>query len=171
MRAYAVSQGLLEEKSQLHHDATVYNDEFDRKVDYEVRRTAKEESGNVMDAWLSGFMALGVEGTLKVLVECGDDAVRVDRIVNRDEVGVMEAKKHIFEREEKNLKKWQRMYKREWDEWVVKRRLLPASASIDFWISDLYDLVIDTFSHSKEEALELVMKELGGSKDREKDLC
>lgn len=160
MRAYAIREGLFDEDNHFHHDATVYGEEFDRRVDYEVRRTAEKEKGNVMDAWLSGFMTLGVDSTLRVLVVCSDDAIRVDRVMNRDEVSVTEAKKHIFEREEKNRKKWQRMYENEWSNWVVDEGILPPRATIDFWDPKLYDLVVDTYSNSKEQSLDMVMERL-----------
>ena len=162
MRAYAIREGLFDENNNLHHDATVYGEEFDRQIDFEVRRTAESEEGNVMDAWLSGFMTIGVEGTLRVLAMCSDDAVRVDRIVNRDNVSVVDAKKHIFLREEKNLTKWSKMYAKEWGEWVVKTGLMPKGEAIDFWNPNLYDLVIDTFSSPKDESLRMVMDKLVG---------
>ena len=164
MRAYAIEQGLFDEGGNLHHDATVYDDEFDRKVDFGMRDKLEESEGNILDAWLSGFMAQQVKGTLKVLVLCSDDAVRVDRIVNRDKVNVSDAKKHIFEREEKNFIKWSRLYKEEWQEWVVKQGTVKPDDEIDFWQANLYDLVIDTFSYSKDETLKKVLEELGVDK-------
>lgn len=163
MRAYAIKIGVFDEKTGFHHDATVYDDEFDRQVDYGVRQKVEEAQGNVLDAWLSGFMTLGKPKVLKVLVYCSDDAVRIDRIVNRDKVNVEQAKKHVFEREQKNLTKWQRMYAKEWQEWVVDSGVLPPEAEIDFWNQKLYDVAIDTFRYSKEETLDKVMEALEGT--------
>jgi cytidylate kinase len=160
MRAYAIEKGLFNKGGNLHHDATVYNDDFDRQVDFGMRKKLISDNGNVLDSWLSGFMGQGVEGTLKVLVWCSDDGIRVDRIVNRDKVNVEEAKKHIFEREEKNYLKWSRMYESEWNEWVVQPGVVGSTEKIDFWHQNLYDLVIDTYSHSKTETLELVLEQL-----------
>jgi len=87
-------------------------------------------------------------------MNCSNDAVRVDRIVNRDNVSVAKAKDHIFEREQKNLGKWTRMYQKEWREWV-------GQDEIDFYSFDLYDLVIDTYSYDREETLNLVLQKLG----------
>jgi len=161
MRAYAIEQGLFDKNCKVHHDATVYNDEFDRQVDFQTRKAVQNGEGKVIDAWLSGFMAQGIEGTLKVLVMCSDDPVRVDRLVNRDNISVTEAKKHIFEREQKNLEKWQRMYAKEWQDWVVSKNPKLANEPIYFWRPELYDLVLDTYTLSKEQTLKKVLEKLG----------
>ena len=114
-------------------------------------------SGCVYESWLSGFLAQQVEGTFKILVYCSDDAVRVDRIANRDDVTIEEAKEHIFAREDKNLAKWAKMYSQEWKDWVVRPKTLGVNEPIYFWRSELYDLAIDTFRLGKEETLELVV--------------
>ena len=157
MRAYAIEKGLFNPAQTTHHSATVYTDDFDRQVDYGIREKVTSQSKWIIESWLSGFMAQNVPGTLKVLMTCSDDAVRVDRIVNRDGVDVAEAKRSIQERYQKNLAKWQRMYHQEWQKWVVDPGKLPAGAPIDFWRPELYDLVIDTFSNNKEKTLELVL--------------
>ena len=161
LRAHAVKRGLFDPKSNLHHDQSIMNDKADRDMDYMMRDKVSSESGNILDSWLSGFMAQEVKGTLKVLAFCSEDAVRVDRIMNRDKVSVENAKKHIFEREEKNIAKWKRMYKSEWNKWVIQRGVVEKAAKIDFWNSKLYDLVIDTYSHSREETLRLTLEALG----------
>jgi CMP/dCMP kinase len=160
MRQYAIEQGLFDKNNNLHHDATVYNDDFDRQVDFQMRKTLESSSNNVLDAWLSGFMAQGVGGVFKILVTCSDDAIRIDRVVNRDQITVTEAKKHVFEREEKNLKKWQKMYQSQWQEWIVERNTLPKDEPIYFWNPKLYDLVLDTFHYGPEETLEIVIDKI-----------
>ncbi len=161
MRLHAAEKGLFDAKTnKFHHDATVYNEEFDREVDYGMRKRLQTEEHWILESWLSGFMAQGVDGTLKVLVICSDDAVRIDRIVNRDDVSVEDAKRHITERKEKNTEKWTRMYSKEWNEWVVAKGLAKASDPIDFWLPSLYDVVIDTYSSSREQTLETVLKAL-----------
>ena len=74
----------------------------------------------------------GLPHVLKVLLQC-DDALRIDRVVNRDNLSVEEAKKHLQEREEANLKKWERMY-----------------GVSDFWDPKHYDLVINTYAHGSQ---------------------
>ncbi|AKM81085.1 MAG: hypothetical protein UT13_C0001G0124 [Candidatus Pacebacteria bacterium GW2011_GWF2_38_9] len=157
MRSYAIEKGLFNPNKSVHHSATVYNDDFDRQVDYGIREKVSEHEKWIIESWLSGFMAQNVPGTLKVLMTCSDDAVRIDRIVNRDDVDVEEAKRSIHDRYQGNLEKWQRVYSKEWQEWVVETGKLPKSAEIDFWRPELYDLVIDTFSNNKEKTLRLVL--------------
>lgn len=162
MRAYAIEKGLFDKNNKMHHPATVYSDEFDREVDYSMRERLIKNSGLIIDSWLSGFLAQRLAGVLKVLMVCGDDAVRVDRIVNRDGVSVETAKAHIFEREQQNLSKWTRMYKQEWQEWVPEKlQGTRRGGYLDFYHPGLYDLIIDTYSHDREATLNLVLKKLG----------
>jgi cytidylate kinase len=163
MRAYAQEKGYFPKDATVHHDASAYPDDFDRQVDYGVREKLTQDEKLIMEAWLSGFLAQGVSGVLKVLVTCSDDAVRIDRIVNRDNVSIDEAKAHIKAREAKNREKWAAMYAQEWDEWVVKSGTVPQSEEIDFWNPKLYDLVIDTYSNSREETLRKVVQALRGT--------
>lgn len=161
MREYALKKGIFKPNQGEHHAATDYEDEFDRKIDYGVREQLEKYSARIYEAWLSGFLAQGIKGVLKVLVHCSDDAIRVDRIVNRDNVDIEEAKEHIFSREERNRQKWTRMYKDEWEKWVVKTGSVEVDDPIDFWDPRLYDVVIDTYSNSREETLQKVLDELG----------
>lgn len=160
MRAYAIEQGLFTEEAGLHHPATVYDEDFDRQVDFGMRDKLKNEKGWILESWLSGFMGQGVKDTLKILMTCSDKAVRVDRIVNRDGVSPEDAIKNMQERYKKNLGKWKKMYAKEWQEWVVDAGTVPQSDPIDFWREDLYDLVIDTYSHNQKEVLKIVLDEI-----------
>ena len=160
MRKYAIEQGLFDKNNKVHHDATIYSDEFDRQVDYQARKMLEKSTGNVVDAWLAGFMSQGIEGVLKVMVYCSDDAVRIDRIVNRDRIRINEAKTHVFEREAKNLNKWSRMYKKEWQEWVLSNYPELAKREIYFWYPEMYDLVLDTYKLGPEETLQAVLDRL-----------
>jgi len=165
MRAYAQENGLLDPKTgKLHHDATIYSDDFDRQVDYGMRHRLETEKNWILESWLSGFLAQNIPGVCKILLVCSDDAVRIDRIVNRDEVSVEEAKHHILERAKKNISKWRVMYKKEWEEWVVKTGKATAEEEIDFYKPDLYDIVIDTFSINKQKTLEMVLDALYASR-------
>lgn len=159
MRSYALEKQLFQPHEGVHHDASHYEDDFDRKIDFGMRDVLSTRQHYVLEAWLSGFFAQEVAGVLKVLLVC-EDSLRIDRIVNRDNISVTEAKEHIFKREETNRAKWRRMYHKEWQEWVVAPGKLPSDAEIDFWNPALYDLVIDTYSHSKEETLELLLDSL-----------
>jgi cytidylate kinase len=157
MRSYAKEKGLFKENGSLHHFATDYEDDFDRKVDYGMRTKLREESGWILESWLSGFMAQGIEGTLKILMVCSDKAVKVDRIVNRDGVTADEAIQNMHDRYLKNLEKWTRMYAQEWNDWVVKTGKVKQSDPIDFWREELYDVTIDTYSANQQEVLKIVL--------------
>ncbi len=161
MRAYALEKGLFREDRGLHHAATDYEDDFDRKIDFGMREKLEQGKKWIIEAWLSGFFAQGVDRALKVLLYCSDDAVRIDRIVNRDDVSVTEAKSHIHERTQKNIAKWSRMYRGEWIKWVVVAGKASATEPIDFWKPSLYDLSIDTYSTNREQTLKKVLKALG----------
>lgn len=118
-------------------------DSIHHELDNYVIDQIKKGKEQIFEGWLTGFMARGVPGVLKVLLVC-DDALRVDRLVNRDNMTVDEAKNHIRKREEENLKKFTQLYK-----------------ATDFWDPKQYDLVIDTYSNSKEETLKKVLEKLG----------
>lgn len=162
MRAYAIEKGYfkVDENGELHHDATVYPDDFDRQVDFGMRQRLQDGEKQILESWLSGFMAQGVEGVLRVLMVCSDEAVRIDRVVNRDEVTVEEARDNMQARYEKNLEKWSKMYGEQWREWVVGPGTLGPDQPIDFWHPNLYHLVIDTYKYSKEQTLQLVLDAL-----------
>jgi len=157
MREYAKEKGLFNEKEGHHHDSRHYEDDFDRQVDLGMREKLNTEKYWILESWLSGFMAQGVEGTFKILMTCSNDAIRIDRIVNRDGVHVDEAKKNMEDRYQANLSKWQRLYGEHWNQWLVTTGKVKAEDQIDFWRPDLYDLVIDTYSQNKEETLETVL--------------
>jgi len=160
MRSYAISKGLFDPSTKTHHYATAYSEEFDREVDYGMRRNFIEKEGVVYDSWLCGFLAQGVPGTFKILVTCSEDTVRVDRLANRDKLTIAEAKEHIFDREKKNVEKWRKMYQKEWDEWVVEPGIVGPDKEVYYWYPEMYDLVIDTFKVSKQEAFDLAWRSL-----------
>jgi cytidylate kinase len=162
MRAYAQAKGLFEEKGGLHHDASHYEDDFDRQIDYGMRERLSTEQNWILESWISGFMAQEVPGVLKVLLTCSEDAVRVDRIVNRDQVSVEEAKENIQNRVKNNVTKWRRMYAQEWNDWVVQTGKANSAEEIDFWKPDLYDVVIDTYSTDPQQTLDRVLEALYG---------
>ena len=143
MREYAISHNLISKESAKHHLATVYSDDFDKQVDAEMQKRLKEESHLVIEAWLIGFLARNFKNTLRVLLICSDDALRIDRIVNRDKTTIEEAKHHIRYREEENFKKWQRLY-----------------GNHNFFDPKYYQLVIDTYSSGPLETVGKVLDKL-----------
>ncbi len=133
--------------------ATLVSDEVDRKIEEKVRKLLTTEKNWVIEGWLAGFVARDLKNTLKVLLICSDDGLRVDRVVNRDNVTVEEAKKLIKEREEENFKKWKRIY-----------------GDYNFFDPKYYDLVIDTYSSGPLETVGKVLDRLGYSNGLAKKL-
>lgn len=157
MRQYALEHGSFEQQKGLHHDSSHYSDDFDRQVDMDMRDKLQTQEKWIIESWLSGFLAQGLEKVLKVLVICSDDAIRIDRIVNRDGVTTQEAKENMRKRYDQNLTKWSRMYAKEWNQWVVEPGKCSQSEPINFWRPELYDLVIDTYSTNREQTLRKVL--------------
>ncbi len=161
-REYAVEKGLMTDDNKLHHFPSVYGDDFNRKVDMGVREKMKTEQKWIIEAKLSGFMCQGVDGVLKILMYCSDQGVRIDRIVNRDKVTPKEAINNFEQRLKVYKDKWRRMYKKEWQKWVIDRGILDHEAPIDFWHKDLYDVVIDTYSNNQQQCVEIVLNVIKG---------
>lgn len=122
------------------------SDHHERDIDTMTKKVLATEKDIIYEAWLAGFMAQGIPGVLKVLLYCSDDAVRIDRVANRDKVTIDEAKEWIKQREEENLKKWQTLYGKH-----------------NFWSPDsgFYDVFIDTYSSGPLETVGIVLDKLG----------
>lgn len=142
-RQYAIEHKLFDPTNTFHHNASIYSDEIDLKIDIEMRKKLEKEDHFVVESWIAGYNMRNVPGILKVLLVC-DEALLIDRIVNRDNLTVEQAKHNIREREEKNLTKWKRMY-----------------GVSNFWAKNYYDLVIDTYSSGPMETLGKVLDKLG----------
>jgi cytidylate kinase len=145
-RQFAVNEGKHKADDPTHHFAVDVSEEIDHKIDLALRdKLADPKTHVAVESWIAGWNMRGLKHVLKVLLMC-DDALRIDRVVNRDNLSVDEAKDHIWSREDSNLSKWSRMYK------------VPKA---DFWDPKHYDLVINTYSHGPVETLDLVLQALG----------
>lgn len=145
-RQFSIKLGKHNPKDPTHHKATDYGEDIDHQIDVALRdKLANLDNHVAVESWIAGWNMRGLKHVLKVLLMC-DDALRVDRIVNRDNITVGAAKNHIREREKANLNKWSRMYR------------VPKA---DFWNPKHFDLVINTYSHSPMETLDLVLQALG----------
>lgn len=143
-RQFAIQTGKHDPNDRKHHKASDFGDEIDRQIDEGMREKLSNPNVHmVVDSWIAGWNMRGFDHVLKILLTC-DDALRIDRIVNRDNVTVEEAKEHLRDREDTNLTKWKRMY------------------GVDnFWDSSYYDLTIDTYSSGPMETLGKVLDKLG----------
>ena len=139
-RAYDREHGVNENA----RGALLRPDEHERKMEAMAKKILTEKEHMIYEAWLSGFVAREISGILRVLLICSDDAVRVDRVANRDNVTIDEAKDDIKTREEENISKWKKIY-----------------GDYDFWDPKYFDLVIDTYSSGKMETRGKVLDKLG----------
>jgi predicted cytidylate kinase len=143
-RQFAIKNGKHDANDPKHHMATDYGDDIDHQIDAAMREKLSNQDTHIaVESWIAGWNMRGLKHVLKVLLMC-DDSLRVDRVVNRDNISVEEAKNHLFNREHANLGKWKRMYDTD-----------------DFWDPKYYDIVINTYSHGPKETLNLVLQALG----------
>ena len=132
-------------------------DEIDLEYEEKIKKLLKEKKHYIVQSHLAGFDAQGIEGVFKILVICrdehGDDKadIRIDRLMNRDRVGIEQAKYEILEREKQNLAKFRRLYAKNDPNWV-------------YWDEKYYDLIINTYSHNQEEALQIALNGIGYKK-------
>lgn len=121
-------------------------DEEDALFDEQLKKILREDSHIVLETKLAGYNAQGIPGIFKILVLCenqeGEDQtqIRIDRLVNREHVSMEDAKEEILQREHNDLEKWRKLYAKGDSNWV-------------YYHKEYYDLVINTYSHNKEEAL------------------
>jgi len=138
-------------------DVLARPDSFDLAFEEKIKNLLKEGKHKIIQSHLSGFDAQGIEGVFKILVICRDEAgddkadIRIDRVMNRDGISLEEAKHEILEREKQNLEKFRRLYANNDQNWV-------------YWDTEYYDLVVNTYSHNQEEALQYVLKGIGYKK-------
>lgn len=132
-------------------DSNKRPDNFDLEYEERVKKMLREQSHHIIQSHLAGYDAQGIEGVFKILLVCederGDDKtdIRIDRLMNRDNVTVEEAKHEVKEREQQHLTKFRRLYASNDSNWV-------------YWDKKYYDLVINTFDHNKEQTLQLALE-------------
>ncbi len=145
-RQYAKRSKEHGHNEKTHHYAEEVSEDVDHQIDLALREKLSDPNVHVaVESWIAGWNMRGLPHVLKVLLMC-DTALRIDRVVNRDNLTVEEAKRHLRNREESNLAKWSRMY-------GVDPR--------DFWDPKHYDLIINTYSNGPKETLNLVLEALG----------
>ena len=131
-------------KDNIMPEASKVSDDFDRKIEKEVERVFTKEKHVAVQSWIGGFVARNLSKTLKVLLICKNNHLRVDRLANRDRLSIDNAKKFIKQREEGNINKYKRLY-----------------GNFDFWNPEYYNLVIDTYSSGQLETVGIVLDALG----------
>jgi len=136
-------------KEYVHPLASLADKEFHNRLDDRTKRLLTEQGHYVIEAWLAGFMARNLKDTLRILLTCSNNALKIDRVANRDKITIEQAKKFIKEREEGNFKEWKKIY-----------------GDNNFFDKKYYHIVIDTYSSGPLETVGKVLDKLGYNHDK-----
>lgn len=129
-------------------DTNLRADEEDKLFDESLKTMLKNEKDIVLETKLAGFNAQGIGGVFKICVVCenkeGIDQtqIRIDRLINREQISVEKAKEEVLEREINDLEKWRKIYAGGDKNWY-------------YYNPKYYDLVINTFLHNPEESFKI----------------
>ena len=127
-------------------------DKEDQNFDAQLKKMLAEDKNLILETKLAAFNAQGITGVFKILVICEEDGIdkvdiRIDRLLNREDITVDQAKEEVVDREKNDLEKWRKLYAKGDPNWV-------------YWDKKYYDLVINTFDHNAEESLNLALEAL-----------
>lgn len=146
-----VNTGELQRKYDRTHNihenkrgATARSDSHEKGIDELTRSTLSNEQGLIYEAWLSGFVTRDMDNIFRVLVVCSEPDIIIDRVVNRENISIADAKEWIGRREQENIDKWRMLY-----------------GKYNFWDPRYYSLVIDTYKLGPMESLGRVLDTLG----------
>jgi cytidylate kinase len=127
------------------------------KIHKQLNISQVDDKQQIIQSHLAGFDIQGISGVYKILVICqdlsGEDKadIRIDRLMNRDGISLSEAKHEALVREEENLTKFRKLYAHNDQSWI-------------YWDPKYYDLIVNTYSLNREEALEFVLAKIGFAK-------
>jgi CMP/dCMP kinase len=139
-------------------DTNLRPDEDDKLFEEKQKQMLTTEKYLVLESKLGGFCGQEIPDVFKVAVVCedanGEDQpqIRIDRLVNREQLPMEEAKSEVLQREINDLTKWRRLYAKNDPTWV-------------YWDKKYYDLTVNTFSHNQEESLAMVLSAIGFQAD------
>ena len=128
-------------------------DSEDQNFDAQLKKMLAEDKNLILETKLAAFNAQGIPEVFKILVICEDGEgndkidIRIDRLLNREDTTVEQAKEEVIERENNDLEKWRKIYADNDQNWV-------------YWDKQYYDLVVNTYSHNQEESLKAVLEAL-----------
>ncbi|MBU0533042.1 cytidylate kinase family protein [Candidatus Micrarchaeota archaeon] len=109
---------------------------IDKKFDELLKEQAK---GNcVVTTWLGPWM---VDANLKIKLTASIET-RAKRIAERDGMDLKDAIKHVKERDERNRKRYMKLY------------------NIDIYDESIYDMVLDSDRYNPEELLKIVVEKI-----------
>jgi CMP/dCMP kinase len=132
-------------------------DTDDLLFDNQLKKILEEERHVILETKLAGFLAQGLKDVFKIVTLCEDSdgrdtpEIRIDRLVNREQIPMDDAKAEVLEREENDLAKWRSLYMHGDTSWI-------------YWDRKYFDFVVNTFSHNAEESLQLVLTTIGHKK-------
>ncbi len=127
-------------------DTKLRPDEEDILFEQKQKEILTNEKNIILESKLAGFVAQKIEGVFKILVVCKDHAgidqtqIRIDRLVNRENLSMQDAKEEVLVREKNDIEKWRRLYAKDDPNWT-------------YWSDKYYDIVINTFFNDPEESL------------------
>jgi CMP/dCMP kinase len=139
-------------------DTNLRPDSEDMQFDDSLRKILKEDENTVLETKLAGYFAKDYKDVFKILVVCADATgvdqtqIRIDRLVNREQMSVHDAKEEVLVREKNDVEKWRRLYANDDPNW-------------SYWDDKYYDIVINTFFHDPEESLNLAIEAIKSKKD------
>ncbi|HSD98955.1 MAG TPA: hypothetical protein VLB73_04690 [Patescibacteria group bacterium] len=132
-------------------DTGLRPDEEDLAFEAMQKEILEKRDHMVVESKLAGFVAKDLSDVFKVLVVCVDPDgvdqtnIRIDRLVNREQMTIADAKEEVLVREKSDVDKWRRLYAHDDTEWT-------------FWDEKYYDVVVNTYAHDPDEALQLVLE-------------
>ena len=134
-------------------DTNLRPDEEDVLFDKRLSEMLKQETHIVLETKLAGYLARDMHDVFRIAVICEEGGVdrpeiRIDRLLNREQVSAAEAKTEVFEREHNDLSKWRKLYVNNDQDWV-------------YWDSKYFNVTINTFDHNQEESKKLALKAIG----------
>jgi len=135
-------------------DTDLRPDREDKDFDSSLKQILNKGENLVLETKLAGFNAQGIPGVFKIVVICDDEKgqdkadIRIDRLVNREKISIDRAKEEVIEREKNDLEKWRRLYANDDQNW-------------NYWDKNYYDLVINTYSHNRDETLKIALEGIG----------
>lgn len=135
-------------------DTGLRPDEEDLAFEAMQKEILEKRDHMIVESKLAGFVAKDLKDVFKVLIICVDPAgvdqtnIRIDRLVNREHMSIADAKEEVLVREKSDVEKWQRLYAKGDKDWT-------------YWNKDYYNLVVNTYSHDPDDAVQFVLERVG----------
>lgn len=155
-----IFQQFDDERQASENEVDTRPDMLDLAYEEKVKKILTQKEHVIVQSHLAGFDAWEIGGVYRILVVCEDkegrdkQEIRIDRLVNRKGITVEKAKEEVVLREEGNLRKWRRLYMHNDQNWV-------------YWEKKYYNLIVNTYSHNKEESVKVVLDQI--LKDKKTD--